>query len=257
LPDAVVTVFRQLKSDPWDYANHIIDPPAYQVGAQQIQNLLGSKLGDGYENVSSSVDNDNHFKEVDVIGNPVITVFKKYNPALLASVAKPLMPYYLSLADAYLWRSPQREIMLYPQKILPGVHIVGSLIDDWGPIYPRTGFLDQPADAKAAAVIALRAGNIATRSTQPHLYHELTSGDCGTACQVSAVKENNDHTQWQMVYPLVEKQCIVFGANDLSELHPWGSKTAQAGDGNYAWVLWRFYKGCIPHSGKYLGSTHF
>jgi integrating conjugative element protein (TIGR03756 family) len=120
LPDAVITVYRQTKSDPWDFARQVIDPVAYQAGEQQIQRLLKIKLGDGYESVSSSVDNDAHFKEVDVIGNPAITAFKKYNPLLLASVAKPLMPYYVSLADAYLWRSPQREIVLYPQNLIPG-----------------------------------------------------------------------------------------------------------------------------------------
>jgi hypothetical protein len=38
LPDAVVTVYRQTDSDPWDFAKTIVDPAAKQVGQAQTSN---------------------------------------------------------------------------------------------------------------------------------------------------------------------------------------------------------------------------
>ncbi len=40
----------------------------------------------------------------------------------------------------------------------------------WGNVYPRQGFLVQPDDFKAAAVMAQRAGDVITRNGQPHVY---------------------------------------------------------------------------------------
>jgi integrating conjugative element protein (TIGR03756 family) len=139
LPDAVVSVFRQANSNPWDYANKLIDPPAEKAGEIQLKNKLRIDLGEGNENSGSVHDQNTHFKEVDVIGNPAIVLFAKHSKVFLPSKAHPFTPYYLSLADAYLWRSPLVEAGLYPQYLLPDVHIVGSLIDNWGSIYPRTG----------------------------------------------------------------------------------------------------------------------
>ena len=252
LPDAVVSVYRQYQNNPWDYANRAVDTAAYQAGVTAV----GMKLGGGNESTRSQYDQDTHFKEVDIIGNPAISVFSVAKYGLIpASLAKPFMPYYVSLADAYVWRSPLVEMTRYPANLLPGVHIVGSLLNNWGSIYPRTGFILQPQDVKAAAVIAQRAADITTRSLQPHIYHPLPSGSCGSDCTVVEVKENNTDTQWQMIYPIVETECSVFGKNDLKQRHPWGSEAARASKGDYVWVLWRRYHGCIPADGKYLGST--
>ena len=255
LPDAEVSVYRKDTSNPWDYANTVIDSAAQRIGQTQTQSLLNFKMGYGSENAGSIQSQDSHFKEVDIIGNPAISLFTQYAELLLPSQATPFLPYYLSMADAYMWRSPLTETVLYPSSIVPGVHMVGSLINNWGSIYPRTGFLNQPADAKAAAVLAQRAADIATKDYQPHVYTKLNSDSCGDHCQVAAATENSTETQWQMIYPNNEHQCIAFGENDLMQLHPWNSEAAQKGHGNYAWILWRHYHGCIPGQGQYIGST--
>lgn len=158
-------------------------------------------MGIGNENNSQPTNQNTHFKEVDIIGNPAITIFTKRSDVFLPTQAKPLMPYYLSQADAYAWRSPLIEMAMYPLNIVPGRHIVGTLLDNWGNVYPRTGFIDQPADAKAAAVVAQRAADIATRATQPHVYEPLnTNNSCGEHCEVWPAIENDTNTQWQMVY---------------------------------------------------------
>jgi len=249
LPDAVVSVYRKNNSNPWDYANNIIDPPAYQLGQQQMKAITGKNIGFGNESTSLPTDQNTHFKEVDVIGNPAVSIIKKIGHNwLIPSVATPFIPYYLSLADAYIWRSPLIEMARYPQNLIPGVDIVGDLTNNWGSVYPRTGFLIQPEDVKGAAVIAQRGASIATQELQPHIYHYLESKTCGTECKVSAAEENNKNTRWQMLYPIAENQCSIFGEQNYSDAQ-------KSSDGNYVWILWRQYQGCIPGEGKYLGST--
>lgn len=53
-----------------------------------------------------------------------------------------------------------------------------------------------------------------------------------------------------MVYPKQETQCVIFGANDLA----WNKRLRYY---NYAWVMWRHYKGCIPGVVEYIGSIDF
>ena len=259
LPDAVTSVFRSPQSNPWDFANKTIDKAAYEIGKQQIKTGMHHELGYGNANASLPYEQNTHFKEADLIGNPAISFFKKYGRWLLPSTATPFTPYYVSLLDAYIWRSPFIEMARYPYNLVPGVHIVGSLVNNWGSVYPRTGFLIQPQDGKAAAVMAQRAASIATQPMQPHIYQPLPSGAdaCGTACETSEAKENSEDTLWQMIYPLTETQCKPFGENDLAQKTPWGSEAYQQGNGNYAWVLWRKYRGCIQGEGKYLGSIDF
>lgn len=258
LPDAVVSVFRRNDSNPWDYANKLVDPVAYQTGKLQVRSTMKFDLGNGNQSESNSTEQNNHFKEVDIIGNPAIVLFTSHSDTFLPSQAKPFMPYYLSLSDAYAWRSPLIEAVRYPAYLTPGVHIVGSLTDNWGAVYPRVGFINQPADGKAAAVIAQRAADIATRGNQPHIYQPLNTDDsCGDHCQTWETVENNSNTKFQMIYPIEQNECVVFGENDLLSPTPWGQDAAVKGDGNYAWIMWRHYKGCIPGNGKYIGSTNF
>jgi integrating conjugative element protein (TIGR03756 family) len=259
LPDAVVSIYRKDDSNPWDYPHTIVDPLAHQIGQTQTKSIMGFDMGVGYQSNSQPQEQNNHFKEADLIGNPAIAIFQSLDDVFLPSQAKPFMPYYLSQADSYLWRSPLIEMALYPSGLVPGLHVVGSLINNWGNVYPRTGFIDQPADGKVAAVIAQRAADIATRTTQPHVYQPLNiNNSCGDHCDTWEAKENDPNTNWQMIYPKQENICVVFGENDLKQLRPWEQDAAQQGDGNYAWIMWRHYRGCIPDKGgTYVGSIDF
>lgn len=255
LPDAVVSVFQKQNSNPWDYANNMIDKVAFPFGNSAIKHALDVDIGYGNKSASTVHDGDTLAKEADLIGNPALKFFSNFRQYVLPSQATPFIPYYISFIDSYMWRSPLYETLLYPHTLIPGVHIVGSLMNNWGSVYPRTGMLMQPQDTKAAAVMAQRAADIATRSMQPHVYNPLI-GPCGSHCEINEVTENDDHSEWQMIFPAVEKNCKVFGENDLSS-KPWGSDNAQKGNGNYAWALWRRYHGCIEGEGKYIGSIDF
>jgi integrating conjugative element protein (TIGR03756 family) len=253
LPDAVVSVYQKTHRNPWRYAE-ALNKLAYPIGNAQIENQLGHSLGYGQMSASNTTDMDTHFKEVDVIGNPALAVLARFNEIFITSIAKPFKPYYVSLADSNAWRSPLIEMALSPQYVLPGMRTVGSVLNSWGNVYPRTGFILQSNDAKAAAVIAQRAADIVTHTHQSHIYQSLSTS-CGNACDISETQENDRYTQWQMIYPLPETTCAVFGESDTNTMLPWKFNAAQAGDGDYVWVLWRHYHGCIQGKGKYLGSV--
>ena len=61
-----------------------------------------------------------------------------------------------------------------------------------------------------------------------------------------------DTGTWQMLLPVVESSCAVFGTNDLASATGWGGgKVDSAGD--YAWNLWRPYKCCTRRGQWFLG----
>jgi len=143
LPDAVVSIYRQENTNPWDYANLFIDPIAKQIGQSEVHSIMGFNMGFGNQSNSQPEEQNTHFKEADLIGNPAIALFSAMRSVFLPSQATTFMPYYLSQADSYIWRSPLIETFLYPGSLVPGLHAVGSLIDNWGNVYPRTGIIDQ------------------------------------------------------------------------------------------------------------------
>ena len=48
---------------------------------------------------------------------------------------------------------------------------------------------------------------------------------------------------WQMLSPLVDVDCQVFGANDLDKAKGWGGDRVDE-QGDYVWNLWRPYQCC-------------
>lgn len=254
LPDEVETVFSSPTNDPWDFASIAIDPAANVEGQAQMKANTGHSLSDGASHDNSSTDMNNRFHEVDIVGNPALLLLNTL-PFMITSAAIPYVPYYSSLLDAYAWRFPALE-RFYPGSLIPGIHEVGTLVlHDWGPVYPRNGYVNQPDDAKAAAVNALRASTIITSTGAPHVYNPL-SNSCGKHCVAIPVSENSPLTQYQMIYPIAQNQCVVFGSSDITSLQPWETAASMAGNNRYVWVMWRHYSGCIQdHGATYLGSV--
>lgn len=256
LPDTVVSVYTKPDNNPWWLASHVIDLAADKAGQTEIQDTTHFQMGYGDSHENSGLDINNRFHEVDIIGNPALVIFGHLGEVMLPSAAKPYSPYYLSLLDAYLWRFPGLE-RFYPGALIPGVHDVGMIVlHDWGPVFPRNGYVDQPDDAKAGAVAAQRASDIITKMGEPHLYFPL-SNVCGDHCKADPVAENSKQVEYQMIYPKVEKSCMIFGQSDAGSLQPWGMDAAQTGNNRYVWVMWRHYHGCVPGHGKYIGSIDF
>lgn len=255
LPDVVVSSYTHPNNNPWWFAQQVEDPVLYQAGKMQMHHFAHFSMGSGDEQDNSHRDLNNKFHEVDIIGNPALSILSGYD-VLLPSTATPFTPYYSSLMDTYAWRFLALE-RFYPGSFIPGIHDVGTFVlHDWGPVYPRNGYVNQPDDAKAAAVDVLRASTIVTATGQPHIYMPL-SNTCGKHCRAYPVKENSKDAQYQMIYPKVEKQCIVFGGSDITSLHPWETDAYTKGHDRYVWILWRHYRGCIPKNGAtYLGNIN-
>ena len=164
-----------------------------------------------------------------------------------------MVPYFSSSFDALTWRLGLPEL-LYLHNLLPGRRVVGAGIwQQWGAVWPRTGFILQKDDAKAAAVIAQRVGNIVTQTHQPHVYLPLKGNGFQRSWLPGELIENNAGTGvWQMLAPRQDRQCAVFGENDVMT-RAW-SRGRHAEDHRYAFTLWRPYE-CCKDKGSYLGTV--
>lgn len=167
IPELVVSSYSNTGSNPWGEMSALSVPtPLSQGGGNLIT-------------PSSQRDNLPRFKNVDGIGHPggaaLTALAQSFGFGYACpSGAVPLAPYYLSTLDPLAWRHAIPE-SVYPQALTPGMREIGSQAfgNIWGSVYPRQGFLVQPDDFKAAAVMAQRASDFITRVGQPHVYLPL------------------------------------------------------------------------------------
>jgi integrating conjugative element protein (TIGR03756 family) len=255
-PDLLVTVYTHYGNNPDLVANNVIDPVVDTVGETSFTMVDGMPSGYGDTGASPRSEMDRFF-EVDIIGNPAIGSFnqtiKGHKPVTSAYTV-----YYSSLLDKVLWHSPMMEVILHPWGIVPGVDDEGSLLDPWGKLYPRYGVVAQTSQYKAAAMVALRALDIATQPGQMHVYQEAPTGPnaCGQFCVVSPATINNKNdAEFQRVYPNppeVDYDATDIGKNTIASgdlFTSYGIKWTELGDNTYAWLIWRKYEGCMPGDG--------
>ncbi|MBK1674813.1 TIGR03756 family integrating conjugative element protein [Ectothiorhodospira shaposhnikovii] len=224
----------------WDEENQMfletVDPAEAAAEAQsRVQNLGAGTIG-----------------QLQGMFNQTISLLCPRIPSLAAQ-------YFHSGLDAVAWRWSLPE-SLYPQALTPGSRELGVFpLYTWGSIYPRDGFVLQTDDAKAAALVAQRVGDVVTRSGQPHVYRYLQSGGAGNhdgfrVWYPAPLMERDSKTgDWQMLTPRTDSGCQVFGQNDLNQAASWGvGRIAGPTEGNYAWNLWRPYSCCSRH-GSWIG----
>src|SRR5690606_28807772 len=114
--------------------------------------------------------------------------------------------------------------------------------------YPFEGKVETTNDAKAAAVIAQRASILLTaQNSWVHIYQSLPT-KCGQECDAAVIQEDNEDTQFQLVFPIQQSSCQIFGKTSS-----YGEDFEQKTQGSYVWVLWRHYQGCIQAPGVYTG----
>ncbi|MFA1047314.1 TIGR03756 family integrating conjugative element protein, partial [Pseudomonas ficuserectae] len=208
--------------------------------------------GDGTTNHNNE-DSLAKFKNADVIGHPGGATFSRFASAsgyACPGAATPYMPYLLSTLDTVAWRHGVPE-SVYPEALIPGRREVGGLFsgDMWGSVYPRSGFIHQADDYKAAAVIAQRAGDVVTRIGQVHVYLPLRALPMPGYWPAGELIEGVAATgKWQELTPSLSPSCAVF---------PNFGPGVQATDGSYAWALWRPYSCCKRQGQTFLGSTDF
>lgn len=254
-PDLVVSAHNGIGNNPWTEANSITSSVATSAVGSLISSSANIEAGSNSINKGSDL-NTLKFKGSDAIGHPLSSVSM---PLSCPSQASPLTPYFISGTDAIAWRLGIPE-SVYPESLIPGNREIGNYpANTWGSVYPRSGFISQSSDAKSAAVIAQRVGDIVTRTGQPHVYQSLsgTPSYDGRIWPPGELQENtNEEGKWQMLTPIQAKTCSVFGEDDTSTFTGWdGGK--QADTANYAWTLWRPYECCEREGQKYLYSINF
>ncbi|WP_296180326.1 TIGR03756 family integrating conjugative element protein [Pseudomonas sp. UBA1879] len=239
VPDAVVAAYSNTGASPW-----------VEMSGLGAANADAQAGGDGTTNHQNE-NNVIKFKEADVIGHPGGATFMKFASAsgyACSGASLPLVPYFLSARDTIGWRYGVPEAA-YPEALTPGLREVGSslIANQWGNVYPRSGFVPQIDDYKAGALVAQRAADITTRPAQLHVYFPLLALPRPGYWPAGPVLESNPSTgRWQELTPVLSPGCAVF---------PSITPNVESHDGGYAWALWRPYSCCQRRGQTFLGST--
>jgi integrating conjugative element protein (TIGR03756 family) len=251
-PDLVVSVYNELGRNPWGDIRATLGDAQHAAATGLLGRLLPVPTDSAGNRTEGTGDRRDHrnliFRETDAIGHPLSALSGSAAGSGLVceSQAASFVPYFQSGLDALAWRQEIPEIF-YRASWVPGLREVGSWpLQTWGSVHPRTGWSTQAEEPKAAALNAQRAGDIVTRTGQPHLYLPLT-GSFSARQRVwppGPLVESDARTGvWQMLAPRPETDCQVFGTNDLPDPAGWGGgRVDPAGD--YVWNLWRPYQCC-------------
>jgi integrating conjugative element protein (TIGR03756 family) len=239
IPELVVSSYATTGDNPWTEMAALSSP------------IRGAEGGGNLITPNTRRDNLPRFKNVDGIGHPgssAATQLAAQSGYACVSGTTAFKPYYLSTLDSLAWRHGIPE-SVYPESLTSGVREIGQQASGnmWGNVYPRQGFLVQPDDFKAAAVMAQRAGDVITRNGQPHVYLPLTPAPRDGYWPPGPIVENDASThKWQLLSPQVQPTCAIFPSEPL-----------QSADGGYAWSLWRPYSCCKREGQTFLFSIDF
>ena len=261
-PDLVVSAYNELGGNPWQEIRAILG--SLQTSA--ANGLLGALTSLPIESAGNRTEGTTRrdhknliFRETDAIGHPInaLSGIAAGYGLSCQSQATAFLPYFQSGVDALAWRDSALEAF-YPASVIPGLREIGSWpLQTWGGVFPRTGWTIQAEEPKAAAINAERAGDIVTRTAQPHIYLPL-SGPAGVDQRVwppDPLVEGDARTgTWQMLAPIVDSSCAVFGTNDLTDANSWSAGRVEV-EGDYTWTLWRPYSCCRRRGQTFLFSV--
>ena len=244
LPDLVVTVSNQPGKNPWSEAGLAYENDSVMAGFQTLFSRatgMPFDVADVSGQMSAQHLNEERTRIVHVIGSPA-GLYR------LPSVThKPETrfgtPYYSSHADAVSDRTEAGEIayMATHPMLLVG-HDIGTFEHHWGHEIPRLMRVTQPSRFRASVVAAMHAADIVTNEKGLHVA-QYTSNNCGKNCVIANViyDPKQERVIWQEVYP--NNRNIKPGdPNDFGEADD------KAGRGNYVFVIWRKYRGCVKPS---------
>ena len=254
-PDLVVTVFNKVGDNPWSEAN-FLDKASHAGIESFVENKYGVKLGntdirDRFDRVSGVAIKR---KIVDVIGHPNMLLNVPI-PILLVPDTIPFFPYYQSEADVLNTFGAIEKVTRPMETLSVFNNFIGTMNNHWSFMFPREMSAIIHNDYKAALVFAARAAHIVTNRNTGHVV-KSTANSCGVNCRVSNVFFNPDekYIKWQEIYP--KNRHIKLGENDLG-LASMGNADYQKGGGNYIFVIWRRYQGCVqaPNHKLYKAAT--
>lgn len=254
-PDLLVTVYDGPGNNPFAAARTLYGDLERDAANTFVDFFHKAKAGQGHrvEGGNRYTDQSLRYGEATAVGNPLTAITDFASNAGLAcpSETTPMQLYFSSGFDALTWRLGLAE-MVYLQNFLPGVRVIGKggMAQQWGSVFPRTGFVLQKDYAKAAAVLSQRVGNIVTQKQQPHVYTAPNGNNYNRSWLPGELVENDADTGvWQMVAPYQDDQCYVFGENDVFKKR-WSHKRTSE-DNSYAFNVWRPYE-CCKKKGAFL-----
>jgi len=264
-PDLVVSVYNELGGNPWLEMQTTLGVAQQAAANGLLGALLSVPIDSAGNRTEGTGDRKDHrnliFRETDAIGHPLSSLSSVVAGVglLCESQATSFVPYFQSGLDALAWRQEIPEIF-YAASWIPGLREVGSWpLQTWGSVYPRTGWTTQAEEPKAAALNAQRAGDIVTRTGQPHIYLPLTGSGSGSqrVWPPGPLIETDARTgTWQMLAPRPEASCAVFGTNDLISVAGWGGGRVDS-EGDYVWNLWRPYQCCSRRGQVFLSDINW
>lgn len=254
-PDLVVSIYDGPGNNPFIDARDIYGEFERDAADSFVKYFHVVEAGQGQRVEGGNVYTDQSLRygEATAIGNPLteISDYASDSGYACPSETSPMQLYFSSGFDALTWRLGLAE-MFYLQNFLPGVRVIGEggVAQQWGPVFPRTGFLLQKDFAKTAAVIAQRVGNIVTQKQQPHVYRAPDGNNYDRSWLPGELMENDPDTGvWQMVAPYQDDTCYAFGQNDV-HTEDW-SQNRNSEDNAYVFNLWRPYA-CCEKKGAFL-----
>jgi len=260
-PDLVVSSYNELGGNPWTAIRTTLGLAQKAAATGLLGALLPVPVDSAGNRTEGSAGNRDHknlvFRETDAIGHPLSSLSGIVAGVglLCPSETTSFVPYFQSALDALSWRQEVPEIF-YPASLIPGMREIGTWpLQTWGGVYPRTGWTTQAEEPKAAAINAQRAGDIVTRTGQPHIYIPVTGSSSGLKVWSPGPLMEKDRRigVWQMLVPKPETSCQVFGVNDLASATGWGGGRVDP-EGDYVWNLWRPYQCCRRRGQFYLFS---
>jgi integrating conjugative element protein (TIGR03756 family) len=259
-PDAVVSSYNELGGNPWVEIRATLGLAQKAAATGLLGSLLSIPVDSAGNRTEGSRNRRDHrnlvFRETDVVGHPLgsLSGIVAGTGYVCESQTLSFFPYFQSGVDALSWRLGVPE-MFYPASLIPGLREIGSWpLQTWGGVYPRTGWTTQAEEPKSAAINAQRAGDIATRTLQPHVYVPIngsSSSDQRVWPPGPLVEGEPATGEWQMLLPKAEPSCAVFGTNDLASVNGWGGGRVDP-EGDYAWNLWRPYSCCKKEGESFL-----
>lgn len=253
LPDLIVTVSNKPEENPWLEARYLYENSTSRVLYQKAYfAATGMSLGfgSGSAQITNQHINDERTRVVNVIGSPAGIYrfpFLSHSPETAFG-----LPYYLSELDAVMDRTEVAEILYmanHPNLLFN--HNIGSASYTWGTEIPRLMRVTQPYNFRASVVAAMHAADIVTNNHPLHVT-KSTNNSCGQNCVVAnAIFDPDKHKViWQEIYPN-NRNINPGDSNDF------GIEDEKKGNGNYVFVLWRKYRGCVQHPGKILRFATF
>lgn len=254
VPDLIFQSYDRADVEPWTESHDINTLSQGDADSSWVTTLIGMVedfdvdsvgIQGGVSTAATKKKRANlNFKLVDAYGNPAIIAFNIMAGASSGFICEsrtfPFLPHFISNLNAIAWRWDIPE-MFYPQSWLPLITTwdLGTSANNYGPIYPRHGFMTAQDPLKASVLSAFRAAHVVTRTGEPHVYLTVDQPDSDGYWPSDPLdKDESDTGIWQMLYPQEDDSCQGF---------PYGGSPPSARrstDGNYVWSFWKSYKCC-------------